>query len=71
MKTTKFILLGMLCTFFFACNNNQLSASALNALFSSLPTINEGDEGQIIINGNPGEDTCDKSIAINKGWRFY
>jgi hypothetical protein len=44
------------------CNMN---ASALNALFTSLPTVS----GKAIkITGCPGAGTCDTSIATNKGW---
>jgi hypothetical protein len=50
------------------CSWNQLTAAALNALFTSLPTV---QSGIIYISANPGTDTCDRSIATNKGWRFY
>jgi hypothetical protein len=45
---------------------NQLTASALNALFASLP-VRTPNYGSIFIDGNPGTDTCDSSIAENKG----
>jgi hypothetical protein len=48
------------------CKDNQLSASALNALFSDLPTTTAG--GRIYIRNNPGTATCDPSIAAAKGW---
>ena len=49
------------------CRFNQLSAEALNEIFRSLPE----QGGNIFIYGNPGADTCDKSIATEKGWRFF
>jgi hypothetical protein len=52
------------------CCHNQLSAAALNALFKSLPHKMPDDNAFISITHNPGEHFCDKSIAINKGWRF-
>jgi len=61
------------------CENNQLTASALNDLFRELPdrTEIEGYKenpeiyvGYIRILGNPGDDDCDRSIAQKKGWRF-
>ena len=50
------------------CYNNQLTATALNALFNSLPATTYGS---ISISGNPGAGSCDRSIATNKGWTFY
>ncbi|GHT56828.1 hypothetical protein FACS189446_8940 [Bacteroidia bacterium] len=47
-------------------NKNQLTASALNALFQSLPTV---ESGTIFCYDNPGYGTCDKSIATKKGWK--
>ena len=55
-----------------SCRGNQLTATDLNSLFNSLP--NKYDVFQyfsIYIANNPGTDTCDKSIAIAKGWDFY
>jgi hypothetical protein len=53
------------------CHNNQLNAGALNTLFGTLHgnTI-PNQSKEINISGNPGESTCDKSIATNKGWIF-
>jgi len=57
------------------CSNNQLSATALNILFGTLH--NETIEGHfemlikrktVTIFDNPGTDSCDQSIAKNKGW---
>jgi hypothetical protein len=45
--------------------NNQFTASALNALFESLPIV---DEGFISICDNPGTNYSDRSIAKSKGW---
>jgi len=50
------------------CSYNQLSASALNALFNSLPTRKSTDNATITIYENPGENTCDRTIATKKGW---
>jgi len=46
--------------------NKQLDADALNALFTNLATVVSGQT--ITITGNPGTDTCDVTIAENKGW---
>lgn len=51
------------------CNNNQLSTSALNSLFKSLPKRNPDDEAVITCYNNSGFETCDKTIATRKGWR--
>jgi len=64
------------------CDQNQLTAAALNALFQSLHsnTISGGNssggndpfgssgEKVVEIQNNPGEATCDRSIATSKGW---
>jgi hypothetical protein len=50
------------------CDDNQLSSSAINALFGTLHS-NSGGKG-IYVNGNPGTDDCDRSIAKGKGWTF-
>jgi Leucine-rich repeat (LRR) protein len=49
------------------CYGNQLTATALNDLFTSLPTV---QAGEIDIRNNPGAATCDRSIATAKGWSF-
>jgi hypothetical protein len=46
------------------CDNNQLSADALNRIFTDLPK----SEGLISIEDNPGTDTCNRSIAADKNW---
>jgi hypothetical protein len=48
------------------CAHNQLDAPALNVVFAQLSRIT----GNISIENNPGENTCDRSIATGKGWSF-
>jgi hypothetical protein len=49
------------------CSNNKFSETTLNALFETLH--NEAiDYKYIDIKGNQGTDTCDKTIAEEKGW---
>jgi hypothetical protein len=43
---------------------NNMSASALDLLFTNLPNAT----ATIYINGNPGRDICNQSIATAKGW---
>ena len=50
------------------CANSRLSASALNALFKSLPVNDTSEEKIITIGGNPGTKKCKASIAEKKGW---
>ncbi len=50
------------------CGENNLTSSALNQIFRDLP---QGKTGNIFIYDNPGSETCDKSIAENKGWEVY
>ncbi len=47
------------------CYNNKLTSSALNKIFGDLPQV---EYGYIRMGNNPGSNTCDKSIAENKGW---
>ena len=47
------------------CSNNNLSASALNTLFESLPDVSDGF---INYKDNDGSETCDNSITEDKGW---
>lgn len=47
-------------------NNAKLDATALDAVFTSLGNANAG--ATINITGNPGTATCNKTIAVNKGW---
>ena len=46
------------------CRGNNLSSSALNAMFESLPQAGYC----IYISDNPGTDDCDRSIAEDKNW---
>ncbi len=50
------------------CHENNLTSAALNQIFRDLPQ-GQPSKSIIYINGNPGSNTCDKSIAKNKGWR--
>ena len=45
----------------------DLDEDAINKLFEALPVNNEGI---IYIQGNPGTNNCDRSIAEKKGWKF-
>ncbi len=49
-----------------SCSSNNLTSAALNQIFRDLPQVTSGT---IYMSGNPGTETCDKSIAENKGWR--
>ena len=51
------------------CNSNQLSTATLDALFGTLNNNTVSREKRIFIQDNPGTDTCDRSIATEKGWR--
>ena len=60
------------------CGSNDLSAEALNQIFKNLPQgktfedkYGNTKQSTIDIYGNPGKDTCDKSIAEKKGWEIY
>ena len=48
------------------CYTNQFSASALNQIYTDLPTT----DGRIVANSNPGYPESDRSIATGKGWIF-
>ncbi|MDR1347402.1 MAG: leucine-rich repeat domain-containing protein [Prevotellaceae bacterium] len=50
------------------CSNNQLSATALNSLFTGLPVRTAADYVWIYCGNNPGSESCNPSIAENKGW---
>jgi hypothetical protein len=54
------------------CFYNQLSADALNTLFTALPVVPASvkNGGAIYIYGNPGANTCNKTIAMLKNWDF-
>ena len=55
------------------CGRNNLSSSSLNKIFGDLPQGRELDDylfpSRIAIGDNPGTNTCDRSIAENKGWK--
>ena len=42
-----------------------MDATALNQLFTDLPTVTAKT---IVVTGNPGAATCTTSIATAKGW---
>jgi len=50
------------------CSGNNLTSAALNQIFRDLPQVTSET---IFMSGNPGTETCDKSIAENKGWNVY
>ena len=50
----------------FTIEGSNMSATALNAMFTSLGTANGSQT--ITVTGNPGAATCDTSIATNKGF---
>lgn len=53
------------------CDYNSLSSDALNKIFNDLPKGEDYEyQPKIYINGNPGAETCNKSIAENKGWKL-
>ena len=53
------------------CRGNLLSASALDALFTSLPMVGDIDmSNEILIGNNPGTSECNRSIAEAKGWNI-
>ena len=53
-----------------AFNNNNLSATALDAFFTSLSAFT-GFKSNIGVYGNPGSCTCDPGIANAKNWYVY
>ena len=61
---TKLILQGIQVSF--DCQNQSLSANALNDLFTSLGT--PATTQTVTITGNPGASTCDTTIATAKNW---
>lgn len=48
-------------------NNNLFTDKTLNLLFESLSDKEIWDK-TIVITGNPGSETCDRTIATNKKW---
>ena len=54
------------------CYNNQLSVIALNNIFGALPNlVGSSSAPTTLIGDNPGTNSCDKSIAKNKGWNVF
>jgi len=53
------------------CDNNQLTASALNDLFKTLHNNSEQLLKFIKFSDNPGANDCDFSIAEEKGWKRF
>ncbi|WKT00937.1 BspA family leucine-rich repeat surface protein [Gallibacterium salpingitidis] len=52
----------------FSVANTSMSSDDLNKMFGTLATVT--DYPTITITNTPGAEACDKSIAINKGWRI-
>ena len=50
-------------------SNKGMNAAALNTLFGSLNSTTTIGEKRIDVNTNPGADTCNAEIAINKKWK--
>lgn len=55
------------------CQGNELTSTALNKIFTDLPKgklieNSDYDQSFIRVMNNPGSETCNKSIAENKGW---
>lgn len=55
------------------CYSNQLTSKVLNKIFTDLPKgklleDSDYDQSFIDMSYNPGSETCNKSIAENKGW---
>jgi hypothetical protein len=53
------------------CYGNQLTAPALNAMFTALPDRTGGKRGSAFVFDNPGSADCDKSIVEDKNWGIY
>ena len=65
---------GCIGLYQFDCSRNELSSNDLNSLFENLQDINnsiygEWGIGELKISGNSGYSSCNKAIAINKGWK--
>lgn len=50
----------------FSVANNQMSATAINNMFTALGTASGAQT--VTVTGNPGASTCDTTIATAKGW---
>ena len=53
------------------CSGNQLTTAGLNALFETLPDRSDSFNIRLKIDGNPGTDDCNRSIATNKNWYIF
>ena len=53
------------------CGANRLTSTELNVLFGTLRGNPIEQNKTIYIDDNPGTDDCDRTIATNKGWRFF
>lgn len=52
--------------------DNRFEAGALNAIFTDLPVSRSVQKPNIIwYEGNPGSDSCDSDIILQKGWKIY
>ena len=49
-------------------SDNQLSTTAINTVFQSLPSDPIWSYKLLTVGNNPGTGFCDRSIAVNKGW---
>jgi hypothetical protein len=49
------------------CNANQMSATVLNAMMTSMHN-NDVPDKIFNLRGNTGADDCDRNIAGKKGW---
>lgn len=50
-------------------NNTSLDSDALNEIFRELPQAKNAN-CTITLGGNKGDNSCDRSIALDKGWTF-
>ena len=50
------------------CYGNKLDSNVLDALFGTLPAPGSGSFS-VFIYGNPGADSCNRTLAEDKGWR--
>lgn len=49
-------------------DNNMLDTNAINQIFSDLLPVGYQNKKYITFKNNPGEETCDKKIVLDKGW---
>ena len=50
------------------CCQNSLDADALNELFNTLPDNSSVPTKVVSIAENDGTDTCNRDIALTRGW---